>query len=178
MVNCAWTIAHGPWPRGVSICISIVRRPMVRPICVIHSSSEPLQDSGRLCMSPTQGSRCAANPGLSKSSPSGNNPGRCWCAVNLAISLCWITSGVSIPHAFVAQRCGGPRMNAQRRGRPTRIGYPSVRVSSDERSAERTQRSAPPRRWFWTLAAGCLCVSGLGFPVHADWLPIGAGVLG
>ncbi|MFN7765998.1 MAG: hypothetical protein ACK5UC_02200, partial [Planctomycetaceae bacterium] len=54
--------------------------------------SEPLQGSSTIWMSPTQGSRGAANPGLSKSSPSGNDTAQCRCAVDRLISPRWMSS--------------------------------------------------------------------------------------
>ena len=59
-------IDNGPNSTG----IFAIRRPKTLPVSLSQTGSEPLQGSGRVGMSLTQGSRGAANPGLSKTSPS------------------------------------------------------------------------------------------------------------
>ncbi len=115
-----------------------------------------------------------------------------------------MTRGVFGLNVFAAHRGGGLRLNALWSGhrgpppaalvlasrgamcvwgvlgrlRPQRVLCPLVRGSSVGCPMERTQRSAPPRRWFWALSARCSYGRGLEFPALICSLPNGAGVFG
>jgi hypothetical protein len=57
--------------------------------------------------------------------------------------------------------------------RPRRVRCPVVGRFSVGCALERTRRSAPPRRWFWALSAGCVSVHGLGVLVPVVCAPWG-----
>ena len=125
-------------------------------------------------MSPTQGSRCAANPGLSKSSPSGNDAGQC--RSTLPRTVFWGSMTTTFPLPMSSLPIGAQVLGCMPSGADTEVRRPGAERVEERKWRVDTEVRPPPT----LVLAPYGAVGGwtrIGLLVRVIWLPIGAGVL-